>query len=271
MAVVIPQSALKQVQHRLSMDAEANRGHLIQYKDTSFDDLKTAAASFARGDVVETGWLLDSWTLEGVPGGGGMLTLQCIPAAGTGGGTSGSTALRAVWTCKSVRNDVSILAYCGGAASRVNLELWMKETDAAVADNNQFHATETTIDSLNSQEIAIADKIRKGIDTVVRFYPVLTCKSTWSTIPGSFLTKLGFVDSPAAPAADEVIAPANLSTVISGHSWLKVQDDVDQTGNGRYQRIESWMGLDGTWDADLYGTTSSQNRWPMPLQSASSS
>jgi hypothetical protein len=264
MAVVIPQSALKQVQHRLSMDTEANRGHLIQYKDPSFDDLKTAAASFARGDEVETGWLLDAWTLEGVPGGGGMLTLQCIPDDVGGGSGTTSRALRAVWTCKSVRNDMSILAYCGGAASRINLELWMKETDATLADANRFHATDTTVDTLNSQESAIANKIRKGIDTVIRFYPVLTCKSTWSRIPRSFLTDLGYVDTPGAPDADETVAPSNLSTLISAYDWLKVQDDVDQTGDGRYQRIESWMGIDGIWDANLYGPS----RWPMPLQSA---
>lgn len=263
MAVNIPQTALRQVRVRLSVDPEANKGFQIQYKDPSYSALQTAASSFVRGDVVETGWLLDSWVLEGVPGGGGILTLQCIPNTGSGSGST-PNALRAVWTCKSVRNDMSILAYCGGAASRVNLELWMKETDAAVADANSFHASETTVDTLNSQEIEIANKIRKGIDTVIRFYPVLTCKSTWSRIPGSFLVKLGFVDNPAAPSADEMIAPSNLSSVISAHDWLKVQDDVDETGNGRFQRIESWMGIDGTWDADLYGA----NRWPMPLQSA---
>ena len=266
MAVIIPQSALKQVRVRFSADAEANKGYQIQYKDPSFNALKTATASFVKGDVVETGWLLDSWTLEGVPSGGGLLTLQCIPA-GSGGSSPGTTALRAVWTCKSVRNDMSILAYCGGAASRIALELWMKETDADLADANSYHTSETTTDQLNSQEIAIANKIRKGIDTVVRFYPVLTCKSTWSRIPSSFLTNLSFVNSPAAPAADETIAPANLSSIISAHSWLKVQDDVDETGNGRFQRTESWMGIDGTWDADLYGP----NRWPMPIQAASSS
>ena len=264
MAVSIPSSALRQVRIRLSADPEANKGYQILYKDPSFDALKTATASFVKGDVVETGWILDSWVLEGVPGGGGLLTLQCIP--GSGSDTTSSTAQRAIWTCKSVRNDMSILAYCGDAARRVALELWMKETDADLADANQFHATETTVDTLNSQEIAIANKIRKGIDTVVRFYPVLTCKSTWSRIPSTFLTNLGFVDNPGAPTADETIVPANLSSIISAHSWLKVQDDVDETGNGRFQRVESWMGIEGTWDADLYGP----NRWPMPLQSASS-
>lgn len=264
MAVNIPQSALRQVRVRLSADAEANKGYQIQYKDKSFSDLKTAAASFVKGDVVETDWLLDSWVLEGVPGGGGLLTLQCVPNSDSGSVTPGTNALRAVWTCKSVRNDMSILAYCGGAARRVALELWMKETDAALAEANSYHATETTTDQLNSQEIEIANKIRKGIDTVVRFYPVLTCKSTWSRIPATFLTKLGFTDTPGAPSADEVVAPSNLSTVISNHSWLKVQDDVDETGNGRFQRVESWMGIEGTWDPDLYGSS----RWPMPLSSA---
>lgn len=265
MAIVIPASALKQVREVFSQDSESNRGHQILYKGTSYAALKTAASAFVRGDSVETGWVLDSWSLEGVPGGGGLLTLQCMPAESTSGGVT--AALRAVWTCKSVRNDMSILSYCGGAASRVALELWMKETDADLADANSFHNTDTTTDTLKSQEIAIADKIRKGIDTVIRFYPVLTCKSTWSSIPSSFLTNLGFVNTPGAPAAGEVVAPGNLSTIISHHSWLKVQDDVDESGNGRYVRTESWMGIDGTWDADLYGP----NRWPMPIQASSSS
>lgn len=263
MAVNIPSSALKQVRARFSQDTSANKGFQIQYKDPSFDALKSATASFAKGDTVETDWVLDSWALEGVPGGGGMLTLQCIPAESSdSGGTA--KALRAVWTCKSVRNDMSILAYCGGAARRVALELWMKETNADLAEANSFHDTDSTTDTLNSQEIAIANKIRKGIDSVIRFYPVLTCKSTWSRIPSTFLTNLGFVNTPGAPSADETIAPANLSSIISAHSWLKVQDDVDETGEGRWQRVESWMGIEGTWDSDLYGSS----RWPMPLSSA---
>ena len=265
MAVNIPSSALKQVRVRLSQDTAANKGYQVQYKDTSFNALKSATASFVKGDTVETGWVLDSWTLEGVPGGGGLLTLQCIPAGSSDSGGA-VNALRAVWSCKSVRNDMSILAYCGGAARRVALELWMKETDADLAEANSYHATDSTTDTLNSQEIEIANKIRKGIDSVIRFYPVLTCKSTWSRIPSTFLVKLGFVDTPSAPAADETIAPSNLASVISAHSWLKVQDDVDEPGDGRWLRVESWMGIDGTWDENLYGA----NRWPMPLQSAGS-
>ena len=149
---------------------------------------------------------------------------------------------------------------------RAALELWQKEADADLADANQFHRTGTETDTLNSQEQAIADKIRKGVESVIRFYPVLTCTSTWSRIPRTFMEHLGYVDSPAAPAADETDAPANLASVVSSHSWLKVQDDVSETGDGKWQRTESWMGIpkaDGAagWDADLYGAS----RWPMPL------
>ena len=149
----------------------------------------------------------------------------------------------------------------------MNLELWMKESDAEVADANSFHKNEAETDTLNSQEIAIADKIRKGIDSVVRFYPVLTCTSTWSRIPSSFFHMLGYRDAPDAPSARKTHAPGNLSSVISAYDWLKVQDDVVETGDGKFQRVESWMGIDGTWDDDLYGS----NRWPMPIGGGSGS
>ena len=261
MAVTIPQTATEQVEQSQGRSQTGDTWSR-SWKD-AYSALATAANAIKVGDAYDGG-VVTNVSLRRVPGNYGVLTLTLTKDDTSSGSTPTQTALRAVWTCKSVRNDVSILAYCGGAASRVALELWMKETDAALAEANSYHATETTTDSLNSQEIAIANKIRKGIDTVIRFYPVLTCKSTWSRIPGSFLQNLGFVNTPGAPSADETIAPSNLSSIISAHSWLKVQDDVDETGDGHYQRVESWMGIDGTWDSDLYGS----NRWPMPLQSS---
>ncbi len=262
MAVTIPQTATEQVDRTQGL-SQTGKTWSRSWKD-AYSALETAANAIKTGDSYDGG-VVTNVGLRRVPGDYGVLTLT-LTKDDTSGQTPTQTALKAVWTCKSVRNDMSILAYCGGAASRVALELWMKETDAEVADANSFHKNEVETDQLNSQEIAIANKIRKGIDSVIRFYPVLTCKSTWSRIPGSFLVKLGFIDDPAAPSADETVAPANLSTVIGAHSWLKVQDDTDETGDGKFQRVESWMGIDGTWDEDLYGP----NRWPMPLQSSGS-
>ena len=263
MAVNFPQRAYRQVRKSLQFDPNG-RGFQVQHKGTSYDDLQTAAAALKKGVEVETGWLLNAWSLEGVPGGGGLLTITCVPGDSATDGTQKS--LKAVWTCKSVRNDVAWTAYCGGAASRVALELWMKETDADLADANQFHRTGTETDTLNSQEQAIADKIRKGVESVIRFYPVLTCTSTWSRIPRKFMENLGYTDTPGAPNADETLAPSNLSNIIEAHEWLKVQDDVAEMPDGKFTRTESWMGVvkvKGTtaFDPDLYGPA----RWTMPL------
>lgn len=258
MAVTIPQTAIEQVEQTQGL-SQSGATWARSWKD-SYAALKTAADAISNGDSYDGG-VVTGVNLRRVPGNYGVLTLTLSKDDTSSGQTPVQTALKAVWTCKSVRNDVSILAYCGGAASRVAVELWMKETDAEVAEANMFHKNEVEKDSLNSQEIAIANKIRKGIDSVVRFYPVLTCTSTWSRIPSTFLQKVGYKDTPGAPSAGETHAPSNLSTIISAYDWLKVQDDVGETGDGKYQRAESWMGIDGTWDNDLYGSS----RWAMPL------
>ena len=270
MAVSIPASAFKQVRKSRQLD-QNGQGYQVQYKGTSYEALETAAAAFAKGDKVETGWLLDSWSLEGVPGGGGRLTITCVPDDSGSGPDATQTALKAVWTCKSVRNDVAWTAYCGispgGNPNRVDLEMWMKETDAELAKAYKYKDDKGTEHELSEPSKKLAAKIDKGVESVIRFYPVLTCTSTWSRIPDTFMESLGFVDTPGAPSANETLAPSNLSTIISAHEWLKVQDDVAELPDGKFSRTESWMGVEKTegttaFDPDLYGP----NRWPMPYQ-----
>ena len=268
MAVSIPASAHKQVR-KIRQLGQDGQGYQVQYKGTSYDDLEDAAAEFEKGDVVESGWILDAWHLEGVPGGGGLLTISCVPDDGGGEAGGTQTALKAVWTCKSVRNDVSIFAYCGPSEgenpNRVALELWQKETDAELANAFKFKKNDQAEEELSEASKAVAEKILKGVESVIRFYPVLTCTSTWSRIPRTFMENLGFVDEPGAPSANETLAPSNLSTVINAHEWLKVQDDVAELPDGKFTHTESWMGIkkvqgQTAFDPDLYG----EDRWPMP-------
>ena len=53
MAVSIPASAFKQVRKSRQLD-QNGQGYQVQYKGTSYEALETAAAAFAKGDVVET-------------------------------------------------------------------------------------------------------------------------------------------------------------------------------------------------------------------------
>ena len=272
MAVVIPESAYKQIRKSRQLD-QNGQGYQVQYKGTSYEALETAAAAFAKGDKVETGWLLDSWSLEGVPSGGGLLTITCVPedTVTDPNNVSLQTALKAVWTCKSVRNDVAWTAYCGvspgGNPNRVDLEMWMKETDSELAKAYKYKDDKGTEHELSKPSQKLAEKIDKGVESVIRFYPVLSCTSTWSRIPGTFMKNLGYTDTPGAPKANETHAPSNLSSIISAYEWLKVQDDVSENPDGKFTRTESWMGVkkvEGTtaFDPDLYG----EKRWPMPYQ-----
>ena len=275
-------AGLKQARSGFSLDGEGNRVHQLVYKGQDFDALKASADALVKGQLIEPGWAVNSWNLEGVPGGGGLLTVNCTPydqfetEDEEGTVTTEQKALRVVWTLKSVRNDVSILAYCDPAgspsgASRVRIELWQKETDADLAASDGYHKDENNVAYLETYDKQIVAKIRKGVESVIRFYPVLSCKSTWSSLPKKFQGALGYVDDPAAPEADETEAPDDLASFIGGYEWLCVQDDIDQTGAGQYSRVRSWMGIKKTtqnqhpWDPDLYG----QSRWPMPLQGAS--
>ena len=272
MAVKIPKSSYEQVRKTLQLD-QNGLGFQVQYKGTSYDDLKTAAAAFKKGDKVEKEWLLGTWILEGVPGGSGLLTITCVPedTVSASDGSSKQTALKAVWTCKSVRNDVAWTAYCGispgGNPNRFDIEMWMKETDADLATDYKYKDDKGTEHELSSPSKKLAAKIAKGVESVIRFYPVLTCTSTWSRIPYTFMKKLGYTDTPGAPEANETLAPSNLNEIINAHEWLKVQDDVAENPDGKFTLTESWMGVkkvDGVtaFDPDLYG----ENRWPMPYQ-----
>lgn len=261
MAVSIPTSAYQQVNESYALDTSGLYTRRVQFKGTDFNALKTAAGSIERGDAYDD-WIVGAWDLTTIPGGGGTLTLSLVPDDGQSAG-GGLMAQRAVWTCKSVRNDVSILSYCGASAQRVDIELWQKEPEQKLAENYLFHTDKTNTSGLNSQEQEIAKKIEKGIDSVIRFYAVLACTSYWSRLPSDMMKDIGYIDTPGGRNATTVEEPSNLSSIIGKHSWLKVQDDVADQG-GVFVRTESWMGIptaDGTgWDKDLYG----ENRWAMP-------
>lgn len=286
MAVNIP--GYKQVRKTHFMDESGDTGLTVQYKHVSYQDLYSAAKGIAQGAEIETGWIVKTWTLEGVPGGGGILSINCVPADSytPQGGSATQYQKDETWTCRSVRNDVSILAYCGPNSNNPNrtwIELWQKESDDAVARSGNYTKPDGTVSDLTQQDFAAAtseliSKIEKGVDSVMRFYPVLSRNRKYDTCPTTMLENLGFIDTPPTPGTyidnpnipessrKKVKKPSNISNIIQTHQWVKVQDDVTEQGDGSFVRTESWMGIKKTdgnnspWDADLYG----ENRWPMP-------
>lgn len=242
----------RQPEDTANLDESAVLGFSIRFKGP-YSTLKTAASGYSQGDLVEKDVALKAWEVQKRPGALGILSLLCAPVDQTSGGASPSTQpFKVQWSVKSCRNDKSILAYCGGSAKREALELWMKETDADALDQFGYLRPDGSVEPLNSQEQEIANKIKKGIDAVIRFYPIVIRKRFYHAYPTDSFNKIGFIDSLPSGAPD-----------LSGYDWLKVQDDCDENGD-YWLRTESWMGAiesEGGWDEDLYGA----NRWRMPL------
>lgn len=271
-----PLTATPQPDEMAGCDDTGNLKKSFSWKGP-YTDLETAGKGIAKGDVVASGWVASSWSVRRAPGDLGVLTVECTPPDPTSGsGTEQDPTvvepLKDIWSIKSVRNDVSIMAYCGPSEganpNRAMIEAWMKEPDGKLAKMHQFKTSDGEIEELTGASLALVQKIEKGIEAVIRFYPVVTRTRTYAGCPPACLENIGFIDTPPAPAGTAK-KPSGLATAVNAHQWLKVQDDAQEQTDGKWTRTESWMGIaksdnpdDSPWDADLYGA----NRWPMPYE-----
>lgn len=269
MAVSIPDSAIRQPSDSIQSDSSGLDGYAMAWKGP-YDDLEECITAIAVGDVFE-GMTVAAKNLSTIPGGWGLLQLTFSGTSSQG--SEGLVPISDKWSIKSCRNDVSVLAYCGKTSDNPNrpwIECWQKETDAEVADANDYTRPDGTVAQLINQEHASAtvkliEKLKMGIESVIRFYPLVVRKRVYSDVPDGCLENLGFIDAPPAPGLNAK-KPQGLAGVLSNYQWMKVQDDADQTDRNQWTRTEGWMGIlkksenDSPWDPDLYGP----NRWPMP-------
>lgn len=254
MAVISDIPGERQPNDSEHLDESNAKGFSCRFKGL-YSELQTKARTFSQGDTFD-GNVLKAWNLERAPGNLGYLTLTFAPDAGTGEGGS-QNPFKVTWSVKSVRNDKSILAYCGPSEGnnpyRPHIELWMKETDPDAIEADQYTGPDGEKHPLTELDKLITEKLKKGIESVIRFYPLVTRKRIYSSDPKDSFSKLGFIDS----------LPNGAPSVTGDYQWLKVQDDKEEQSNGDFVRTESWMGAlvsEGGWDADLYGSS----RWPMP-------
>ena len=237
--------------------------------------LKTLSSSLKQGAVVVEGWLAKSWNLQRGNGDTGTLSITCVPNAGKESDAldAKDAPIKDVWKIHAVRNDVSVMAYCGESASspqRVLVEKWLRETDSTIASAGNFreNGEEVNVAEKSLPTSILIEKMKRGVESVIRFYPVITRTRTYAEPPPDCLDKVGFIDTPptAAITGDNTIDnkhPKGIAGKLAGYEWLKMQDDCDETSDGKWTRTESWWGIllsDGGWDTDFYGP----NRWSMP-------
>lgn len=235
------------------LDESNARGFSSRFKGL-YSELQTFAGGLSQGDTFE-GHTLKTWNLERAPGNLGVLTLAFVPDAGSSSGAPLPIEVR--WSVKSVRNDKSIFVFCGPSEGndpqRPHIELWMKETDPDAIAHDQYTGPDGTKWDLTDPDMRIVNKLKRGIESVIRFYPIVTRTNVYTSDPADSFSKLGFIDD----------LPDDAPSIEGSYQWLKCQDDKEKQPDGNWQRVESWMGAlesDGGWDADLYGA----NRWEVP-------
>lgn len=291
MAVKIPTTAVLQPDKSEGMTETGARTRTISWFD-NYDILKACARAIKVGNAYDGGEVL-SWSLKGHPG-GGILSLTLTIPDKDDSISNESDVKKEIWTLKSCRNDVSILGYCGTEESQPNrewIECWQKEPDAEVARTDNYTKPDGTVSDLTKTNhtaatSALIAKIRRGVESVMRFYPQLTCRQILSGPPDGMLERLGYIDTPNPNSAalqppedsggsegseeetegPKFGAPKNIGQIIADHQWVCVQDDTDEDQAGDWTRVRSWIGIrrdssgDSAWDEDLYG----KDRWPMP-------
>ena len=159
------------------------------------------------------------------------------------------------WSVRHTQRIVSLMRRTGASASmphRGNLEAWRKEPDPALYDSFQYRNQVGNVLTLSGPEIAVATKLKAGVEGAMRFYPTIQKVTVYT---GGKITNVGAglarISTPGSPWDDIKIGGETAA-------WLKVGDDVSVDGKtGTQTRTESWIGAK-SWDADLYG----ENAWP---------
>ena len=235
--------------------------------------------AYTPDSALYAGYHAVAWTVRRGNGDTAVLAVSCRksdPVDSSQETGDSTTPFRDVISLKSVRNDVSILAYCGTSASQPNraaIERWMREPDPKLAAAFKYTDENGTTVDMNEEpllkaSVPLVEKIMAGTERVIRFYPQITRRRSYYAPPSDLFQKLSYIDTPPSPSVN-TLGPNGLSTLISDHQWLKVQDDCDEQQDRTWMRTESWIGIaltdssDGSpWDADLYGAS----RWAMPKE-----
>lgn len=291
MAMTINSTLHLQPTDEAALDSDGAETLTLEWKGT-YAACRATADTISPGDAIPTtsggndytpdaalyaGYYAVSWTVRRGNGNTAVLSVACKKSDATdssqeGGG--GTLPFRDVISVKSVRNDVSILAYCGttpNGPNRAAIERWMREPDPKLAAQMKYTDENGSVVDFNEEpllenSIPLLQKIMKGTERVIRFYPQITRRRSYYAPPSDLFQKLSYIDTPPSPSSN-TLGPNGVSTLISAHQWLKVQDDCDEQQDRTWMRTESWIGIatadsqDGSpWDADLYGAS----RWKMP-------
>ncbi len=186
-----------------------------------------------------------STDLQRKPAGYAHLRITCGPVTGDGGGAGGEKEpLSSYWEVRFTRVEKPLEALCGPSAGDPNvheLKYWQAETDPDLWDAFKYKDPKTKEEkTLSEASKTIAEKMKKGTTSYLRFVPTVTRTRIYDSPPGDIGSALGSMSAPSKFAS-------------TAKAWLVTGDDLTQDAGGKWTRVTAWQGAEA-WDPDLYGT-----------------
>ena len=242
---------------RVEIATDGSKSITKSYKG-DYADLATFASGLTIGTTTESGLPLRSVNITRTVASLATLRLEFGEEEDNSSGTA--SVISTSWSMKHTQRIVSLMRRTGDSASmphRGNLEAWRKEPDPTLYDAFQYHNQTGSVLTLSAPEIAVAEKLKAGVDGAMRFYPTVQKVTVYGNGKISGVgANLATIDTPGSPWDSDIkFGPSGSQTAAV---WLKVGDDVVKNKDGQ-TRTESWMGA-ASWDLNLYGTPA-QGRW----------
>ena len=242
-------------QPELNQTATAGANTATRNFKGDYSDLLAFANSLTIGGSPFGNLPLRAVNITRTVGSPNLATLRLEYGMEESGDTSTTATARAVvWQMKHTQRIVSLMRRTGASASmpkRGNLEAWSKEPDPILYEQYKYHNQVSAVLTLSADEQAVAEKLKKGVEGAMRFYPTIQKTTTYGKGKIANVGQgLAYISSPGSPWDSITIGGVTAS-------WLKVGDDVTRNADGTQTRVESWMGAK-EWDENLYGTA---NRW----------
>lgn len=201
-----------------------------------------------------------SWTLERIEGDYGRLTITVGAPADNDkvDDKEPDNVVETKWSLRHTQQQLPLSRFfadaepTGALPDCREIALWRQEPRKELYDAFKYLAPDGNEYTLSTESQAVAAKYMRGIESVMRFYPVVTRTITY---------KKGMNDAriEALKIGDRLshIDTPGKTFGLNPGVWLCIQDDADEDADGKLVRITGWMGCK-TLDENLYGDSA---RW----------
>lgn len=195
------------------------------------------------------GMTVESSVIDPTTGGHGKLTIRCVDY---GQGDVSTTPTRITWRIlmQEVQTDLKSHHHFDGGA-RIQIERWLATDVSKRYDGNgnpQYVDSEGAPTPLTAPATDYVTAYEKGIESYVRYLPVIEKVSYYKRLPGCSMSKNSTTSGTVSKFANDIGTWSIPDVKLAGFKntgWLKSGDGYEQGNDLVWTRNEQW-----TWTPD---------------------